>query len=81
MMQLTSTRPGFLEGALVALFLSVLGFVFLYTLEWVLPIRMLMHLLVSAIGLAYILYLLSRTKEKTGRLLFVSFYLLLSFAK
>lgn len=61
------SRPTFLEGVAVALGASILGSILHTVLAPVLPYRTLMLLLISALGLGYLLYLLRCCPERIGR--------------
>ena len=63
------TRPGFIEGALVAL-IAALGASILYTaLRLLLLPRAALALTAVALGLGYLLYLLGRGGQRAGRVL------------
>lgn len=71
-----SKRPGFLEGVVVALVASMAISISLSVFDWVLPLGMLARVVISVSGLAYLLYLFSRSKEKIGRLTTLAIYVL-----
>lgn len=60
-------RPGFFEGAGVALALSLSGSVLFAALSPVIGNGVLTRLLIAGLGLAYVLYLLGRAPERVGR--------------
>ena len=59
--------PTFLEGVGVALAISLAGGVMYSAIDAVLPGVPVLRLLIAGIGLAYVLYLLSRSPERVGR--------------
>jgi signal transduction histidine kinase len=59
--------PTFFEGVGVAFAASLGGSLLYATLATVFPGGLIMRLLIAAIGLGYLLYLLSRSRERTGR--------------
>jgi hypothetical protein len=61
------TRPGFLEGAMVALIVALAAATCHDALDLVLSGGSASRLLVPAIALAYLLYLQSRSTERVGR--------------
>lgn len=60
--------PGFWEGAAWALAASLIASALATALGLLLPQALVLRLLIAALGLAYVLYLLGRSAEKTGRL-------------
>jgi hypothetical protein len=60
-------RPSFLEGALVALIGAGAGTAVYAGLGWVLPGEAAVRLVAAGLGLAYLVYLLGRSPERTGR--------------
>ena len=68
-------RPGFLEGAGIALLISLLVTVSVASFEWFLPSGLMGYLLIFASGLGYVLYLLTRGRHKTGRVSVIGIYL------
>ena len=67
-------QPGFMEGIGIALLLGIVVSISLSVAGWVLPFNLLAHLLILASGLAYLLYLLSRSRYKTGRITVITVY-------
>ena len=61
------SKPTFLEGVAVALAASVGGSILLAILGTALSGVSVVRLLVAGIGLVYVLYLLSRSRERVGR--------------
>ena len=61
-------RPTFLEGALLSLIAAISGSVLFSALNLVLPGDTLLRLLVSLLSLAYIGYLMTRSRERLGRI-------------
>lgn len=59
--------PTFLEGAAVALVLSLAGSVLYTALDTVVPGIPAARLLIAGLGLAYLVYLLRRSPERIGR--------------
>jgi hypothetical protein len=68
-------RPGFLEGAAVALVASIAGGACYAALTAVFPPLAVFRVLVAALGLAYVVYLLRRNEERVGRLTTVTIWL------
>jgi hypothetical protein len=62
------SAPGFLEGVGVALVACVLGGLVYSVMILILPTAYVLRYLIAGLGLAYIVYLLSRTQQRTGRL-------------
>lgn len=62
-------RPTFLEGVAVALVASMSGSILFGALTTVFPVHGVLRLLIAGLGLAYVLYLLSRSGERVGRVL------------
>jgi hypothetical protein len=60
-------QPTFLEGAGVALAISLAGSVSYAALDAVFPGLPILRLLIAGSGLAYVVYLLSRCPERVGR--------------
>ncbi len=60
-------KPTFFEGAGMALIAAIAGSALYTALSAVFPGALVMRLLVAAVGLAYLLYLLSRSGERIGR--------------
>jgi len=69
-------QPTFLEGVAVALVLSAVSTGLMVAFEWFMPIGLLGRLLISGMGLFYILYLLSRSGQRAGRITIVAVYVL-----
>ena len=61
-------KPGFFEGVIVALIISVSASVAYMILSSLLGGGWLLRILVAAMGLAYVIYLLSRSKERVGKI-------------
>jgi hypothetical protein len=72
------TSPGFLEGVGVALVLSAIGAAVFIMFNPFLSAGFLLRLLISGIGLAYVLYLLWRSRERIGRVSVLAVWLLAS---
>lgn len=60
-------RPSFLEGAGIALLVSILGGGTLLLLMPLFAASLLLHGIVAATGLGYLIYLLRRGRARTGR--------------
>lgn len=58
----------FFDGILVALVTSLVGTAAYYSLSWLLADNIVIRLLISGLGLVYVLYLLNRSNEKIGRI-------------
>jgi hypothetical protein len=69
------SRPGFIEGAGIALLISLLVTVSVASFEWFLPSGLMGYLLIIATGLGYLLYLLTRGRHKTGRVSVIAIYI------
>ena len=70
--------PGFLEGAAVALGASIFGSVTYSALTSFFGSGVVMRLLIVAIGLGYVVYLLSRSRERVGRITTIALWLLVA---
>jgi hypothetical protein len=71
-------QPTFLEGAGVALALSLAGAVLYAALNTVLPGVPVLRVLIAGISLAYVVYLLSRSPERVGRVTAAAAWLLVA---
>jgi hypothetical protein len=65
-------QPTFFEGVAVALTASLLGSALYSVLSPVLPADVVLRLLIAGTGIAYVLYLLSRSHERVGRVTIVA---------
>ena len=65
-------QPTFFEGVVLALAARLLGSVLYSVLSSVFPADAVVRLLIAAIGLAYVFYLLSRSRERVGRVTVVA---------
>jgi hypothetical protein len=70
--------PGFLEGAAIALGTGIVGSVTYSALTLFFASSMVMRLLIAAIGLGYVVYLLSRSRERIGRITTITLWLLVA---
>jgi len=61
-------RPSFFEGVVVGIIASIAGSALFATLTWLLSPANVLELIITAISFAYIVYLLARNHEKTGRI-------------
>lgn len=68
-------KPTFPEGVGAALALSLAGTLTYPALDWALPGASAAGLVASGLGLVYMLYLLSRSRERTGRAITLSLWL------
>ncbi len=59
----------FFEGVFIALLISFISSVLLFTLSSFFPANILIRGLISGISIAYIIYLLSRSHEQVGRII------------
>jgi hypothetical protein len=59
--------PSFFEGVVIALAVSVLGGALYSVLSSVFPAAAVLRLLIAGAGLGYVFYLLSRSRERVGR--------------
>lgn len=71
-------QPDFLEGVAVALATSLAGSVLYTALDTVFPGVPVLRLLIAGIGLVYVLYLLSRSPERVGRVTAAATWLLVA---
>ena len=71
-------QPTFIEGVGVAIALSLAGGVLYSAMETLIPGVPQLRLLVAAIGLAYVIYLLGRSPERTGRVTAAAAWLLVA---
>ena len=71
-------QPTFLEGVAVALTASLLGSALYSVLSSAFPAGAVLRLLIAGIGLAYVLYLLSRSRERVGRVTVVAAWTLVT---
>jgi len=65
-------QPTFFEGVAVALAASLLGSALYNVFSSAFPADAVLRLLIAGIGLAYVLYLLSRSRERVGRVTVVA---------
>ncbi|OUR73612.1 hypothetical protein A9Q78_02760 [Methylophaga sp. 41_12_T18] len=65
-------KTTFFDGVLVALVTSLVGSASYYVLSSLFADNLVIRFLISGITLAYILYLLNRSNEKTGRITVIS---------
>lgn len=70
------SRPTFPEGAAVALIAALFGSISFTVLPGLLGSASTLQLTVAALGLGYVLYLLGRTQERTGRVVALGAWLL-----
>ncbi len=73
-------RPTFFEGVAVAVAASVSGAALFAVLTAAFAGGAVLRLLIAGIGLAYVLYLLARSRERVGRVTVVTAYLALAAA-
>ena len=69
-------KPSFLEGALLALGLSLFMAAIFTVMSAFFPTRWILQAVIAAASLGYILYLLYRSRERTGRVAVVTLWLL-----
>lgn len=67
-------RPTFFEGVLVAIAVSLVGAALFTTLGFVFPLGPVVRIVVAGIGLGYVLYLLSRSRERVGRIVVLTLW-------
>jgi len=65
-------QPTFFEGVAVAVAASLLGSTLYSVFSSAFPAGAVLRLLIAGIGLAYVLYLLSRSRERVGRVTVVA---------
>jgi hypothetical protein len=71
-------RPSFSEGVIVALVAAVLGSMFHTVLPGLLGLTWTVRVLIAGLGLGYVVYLLWRSPERTGRFITLTGWLLLA---
>ena len=71
-------QPTFLEGVSVALAASLAGSMLYTAMQVVLPGVPVLRLLIAGIGLAYMVYLLSRSPERVGRITAVAAWIVIA---
>ncbi|MGB5177745.1 MAG: hypothetical protein WBP44_03340 [Gammaproteobacteria bacterium] len=71
-------QPTFPEGVGVALAVSLVGSMFYTAMDVVFPGVPVLRLLIAGIGLAYVVYLLSRSAERVGRITAAAAWLLVA---
>jgi len=71
-------RPNFFEGVVVGIIASIAASALFTTLIWFFNPANVLELIITAISLAYILYLLSRSQEKTGRIVTLTAWFLIA---
>lgn len=71
-------RPSFAEGVLLALLLSMAASFLYATVTWVLSGIGVIQLLITVISFSYMLYILVRSGEKIGRVVFMGLWFLIS---
>ena len=69
-------NPSFFEGVAIALIASVLGAAMLSVLAPVLGVGLVIRLLIAILGFAYVAYLLRRSRERIGRVIALSLWLI-----
>ena len=65
-------RPGFSEGILVAIIISLVVTAVFTVMSAFFPTRWLLQVLIAAVSFSYVLYLLVRSNEKVGKLTVVA---------
>jgi len=65
-------RPTFSEGIIVAVLASLVVTVAFTVLSTFFPTRWLLHIMIAGVSFAYVCYLLVRSQEKTGRLIVIA---------
>lgn len=60
--------PSFIEGIVIAVIASIVGSIGYFVLSAIFPFSIVIKLLASGFSFAYILYLLSRSQERIGRI-------------
>jgi len=73
-------RPGFFEGVAVAIIASLAGGACHAALTTLLPAGTSLRFVVAGLGLAYVVYLLSRNEERVGRITTIALWLAAAFA-
>jgi len=65
-------RPAFSEGVIVAILVSLVATVAFTVLSSFFPTRWLLQAMIASVSLVYVIYLLVRSQEKTGRITVVA---------
>jgi len=73
-------RPTFIEGVVFAIAVSIVGSVLLPVLSWALPTATVLRLLIAGIGFSYVIYLLSRSSDRIGRVTTIGTWLVAALA-
>lgn len=68
-------RPGFFEGVSLAIAVSIIGSLLYAIFNSVMPGEAVFRLLIAGISLAYIVYLLSRSNEHSGRVTVIAIWM------
>jgi len=71
-------RPVFTEGVIVALAVSLFASFMYAVLAWFLSATGILQLVISFSGLLYVIYLVARSTEKSGRIVVVSGWILIA---
>lgn len=71
-------QPGFLHGVLVAAVLAFIASALVALLTPFVGLGSVIRLLIPALGLAYLLYLLSRSQKRTGRVTAITVWIVLA---
>ena len=71
-------KPSFFEGVAVALIAAIIGSVTIFSLSLFFISDFALYFIIAAGSLAYIIYLLARSGEKTGRVTIIALWSLLS---
>ena len=71
-------RPGFFEGVVVSVFISITGSILYQGLGWIISATLILQPVIAVTFFTYLLYLLIRSKERTGRVTVITFWFLLS---
>ncbi|MFK7795634.1 MAG: hypothetical protein AB8B89_09810 [Gammaproteobacteria bacterium] len=62
-------RPSFFEGAFIGIIASIFGSTIFTTFSWFISSANVMQFVITLISFAYLIYLLSRSQEKLGRII------------
>lgn len=73
-------RPGFAEGVVLAVLVSLAVTVVFTVLSGFFPTRWLLQAIIAGVSFSYICYLLIRSQEKTGRLVVIALWSAVSVA-
>lgn len=71
-------RPGFFEGVVLSVFISITGSILFHGLESLLSVNLILQPVIAVTFFIYLLYLLIRSKQRTGRITVIALWFLAS---